>query len=113
MLTVFTSFRTVTTRMQPTLENAVRETAHITTATIATVAKLGTNFARVVIPARVTATSLFAGMSERTVGPVVATATRAPSDLELVHPEMVAGVRIVGVRVVTTLFLSLVFRTGT
>lgn len=114
VLTVFARFRTVTTRVEPTLENAVREAAQLTAATIAAaVAKLGTDFAGVVIPARVAATSLFAGMSERTVGPVVATATRAPSDLEFVHPERVAGVRIVGVGVVTTLSLSFVAKTGT
>ena len=113
MLTVFTSLRTVTTRMEPTLENAVREAALVTTATITTVAKLRADFTRVVIPARVTATGFFAGVRERTVGPVVATATSAPSDLEFVHSEMVSGVRIVGVRVVMIVFLIVTVATGT
>ena len=113
MLTVFTSFRTVTTRMKPTLENPVSETAFITTATITVTAKLRAYFSGVVKPARVTATSLFTGMRERTVGPVMATATRAPSDLEFVHPEMVSSVRILRVRVVTIVFLFFIVAKGT
>lgn len=114
MLTVFTSFCTVTTRMKPTLENTVRETSFLATATITTVAtKLGAYFAGVVKPARVTTTSFFTRMRERTVSPIMATATCAPSDLEFVHPKMVTGVRIFRVRVVTIVFLIFIVAKGT
>lgn len=114
MLTVFTSFRTVPTRVEPTLENTVSKAAFVATATITAVAaKLRAYFAGVVKPARVTTTSLFARMRERTVGPIVATAARAPSDLEFVHTKMVSGVRIFRVRVVTIVFLFFIVPKGT
>lgn len=38
-------------------------------------------------------------MGKRAVGPVVAATPGAAADLELVHPEVVGGVRVVGIGV--------------
>lgn len=95
---IFACLCSVPCRVEPALKNAVSELAAVATATPST-AILRAHRPGVVVPPRVAATGLFARVGKGAVGPVVAPAAGAPSDLELVHPEVVGGVRVVGVRV--------------
>lgn len=56
-----------------------------------TFTKLRASGAGIVVTAGITAASLLAGMSVRTLSPVMRPATRAFPHLELVHAELVAG----------------------
>lgn len=99
LLPILACFGSIPRRVQPALKHAVSELAAITTAAPAA-AVLRTHSPGVVIPPRVPAPGLLARMCERTVGPVVAAAASAPTDLEFVHPEVVGGVRVIGFIVV-------------
>ena len=99
-LAVFACLGSVPSRVQPALENPVRELARIAAAAHTVAAILWANGAGVVVPPRVAAARLLARVGKRAVGPVVAAAARAAADLELVHAEVVGGVRVVGVFIV-------------
>lgn len=99
LLPILACFGSVPCRVQPALKHAVSELAAIAPAAPAA-AVLRTHRAGIVIPPRVAAPCLFARMCERAVGPVVAAAASAPTDLELVHPEVVGGVGVIGFIVV-------------
>jgi hypothetical protein len=51
-----------------------------------------THLTGVLIPKGVTTAGLFAWMSERAICPVVAPATCASPDFELIHSEMIGGI---------------------
>lgn len=93
ILTIFTSFSSVSRRVQPAFKNAVREFTRVAAFAVSA-AVIRANFTGVLKPERVTAASLFARVSEGTVSPIVAAATCASPDFELIHAEVVGGVRI-------------------
>lgn len=90
---IFTCLSSVPSRVKPAFKHAVSKLTAVATATRAA-AILRAHLARVMKPSGVTAASLFARMSKRAVSPVVAPASRAAANLELVHAEMVGGVRV-------------------
>lgn len=94
ILSIFTSFSSIPRGVQIAFKNTMRELTRVTSRAVST-AVLRTHLARVLKPARVTAACFLAGVSERTVSPVVAAAASASSDLELEHTEVVGGVRVV------------------
>lgn len=90
---VLAGLRVVPGRVEPDLEHPVCELAAVPAAAAAASApELGAHVAGVVVPTRVAAAGLLAGVGEGAVGPVVAPAAGAPPDLELVHPKVVGGV---------------------
>lgn len=93
ILTIFTRFSSVSGRVQPAFKNAVRKFTRVTAVAVSA-AVIRANLTGVLEPERVAAASLFAGVSEGTVGPVVAAATCASADFELVHAEVVGGIGI-------------------
>lgn len=93
VLTVFTGLGSIPGWVEPALEHAVGELAAIATATPAA-AVLRANLAGVVESPGVTPAGLLARVGERAVSPVVAAAAGAVADLELVHAEMVGGIRV-------------------
>lgn len=79
--------------MQPALKNSVGEFTGFTAVAVSA-AVIRTHLTGVLIPEGVTTACLFAWMGERAVSPVVAPATGASPDFELVHSEVVGGIRI-------------------
>lgn len=96
---VLTGLGAVPGRVEPALKHPVGELAVVAAAAHAAAPELGAHGAGVVVPPGVPPAGLLAGVGERAVGPVVAAAAGAPADLELVHPEVVRRVGVVGVGV--------------
>jgi hypothetical protein len=88
---VLAGLRPVARRVEPALEHAVRELARVA-ALAPALAEVRARGAGVVVPPRVAAAGLLPRVRVRAVRPVVAPPARAPAHLELVHPELVAGV---------------------
>lgn len=93
VLPVFAGLGSVPGWVEPALEHAVSELAAIASAAPAA-AILRANLAGVVESPGVAPAGLLSRVGERAVGPVVAAAARAVADLELVHAEVVGGVRV-------------------
>lgn len=93
ILPVFACFCPIARRVQPTLKNTMSKLTVIATATVAA-AKFSANSSRIVIPSRIPPPGLFARMSKRAIGPVMAAAASALPDLELKHSEVIRRVRI-------------------
>lgn len=102
VLPIFAGLRPVPGRVQPALEHTVSELTAIASAAPAA-AILRAHLPGVVEPPGVTAAGLFSRVSERTVGPIVAAAAGAAAYLELVHAEVVGGVRVGVIRVVVSI----------
>nr|ACL54192.1 unknown [Zea mays] len=83
----------VARRVEPALEDAVREVAGVA-APAPALAEVRAGGARVVVPARVAPPRLLPRVREGALGPVVAARAGAPPDLELVHAELVAAVAV-------------------
>jgi len=96
ILAVLASLGPIPGRVQPALKHTMSKLAVVPTRTRPGPPVLRTDSAGIVVATRVTATSLLARVGKWAVGPVVAAAAGALTDLELVHPELV---RRVGVRV--------------
>lgn len=95
VLAIFASFGSIPSRVQPALKNTVRKLACIAAAaTTASAAILRTDGTGIMVPSGVTPASLLAGVSKRAVRPVMAAGAGAPPDLELVHAEVVRGIRV-------------------
>nr|BAF00760.1 hypothetical protein [Arabidopsis thaliana] len=87
---VFTRLSTVTRRMEPTLENSMRELTRITSSTTS-FTKLRTSGAGVMKLSRITSSSFFSGMCERTLRPIMRSTSSASPDFELVDAKLVGG----------------------
>lgn len=101
ILAIFARLCSVPGWVKPTFKHAVCKLAAITSATTSAAAILRANGTGILMSARISPASLFSGVSEGTVGPVVATAASAWPDFELVHPEMIRRIRIsIGIMIV-------------
>ena len=83
----------VARRVEPALEDAVREVA-VVAALAPALAEVRAGGAGVVVLARVAAAGLLPRVREGALGPVVAARAGATADLELVHAELVAAVAV-------------------
>lgn len=98
---VLAGLRVVPSRVEPNFEHPVCELAVVAAAAAAApTAELRAHISGVVVPSRVTAAGLLAGVGEGAVGPVVTAAAGAPPDLELEHPEVIGGEGVVVVGVI-------------
>lgn len=93
VLAVLACLGPVPGRVKPALKHSMSELTGITAATTTTAIRR-TDRAGVVMLPGISPASLLSRMSKRTVGPVMAAATSTPTNLELVHPEMVRRVRV-------------------
>lgn len=93
VLAVLACLGPVPGRVKPALKHSMSELTGIPAATTSTAIRR-TDRAGVVMLPGISPASLLSRMSKRTVGPVMAAATSTPTNLELVHPEMVGRVRV-------------------
>ena len=79
--------------MKPALKHAVRVLAHVALKA-GPFAELWARRTAVIKPSRVATTRLFSRMGERTLCPIVCTSSRTPSNLKLVHAELITHQRL-------------------
>ena len=92
ILAILACLSPVPSRMQPALKHTMCECTLIALRAAPSSAVLGAHSPRVVVLSWVPSPSLLPGMRKRAVGPVVAAAAGALTNLELVHPKLVRRV---------------------
>jgi len=90
---VLAQLRSISRWMKPALKHAVRVLTHVALKA-GPFAELWARRSAVIEPSRVSTTRLFSRMRERTLCPVVRAGSRAPSNLKLVHAELITHQRL-------------------
>jgi hypothetical protein len=90
---IFARLGPISSRMQPAFEDAVSKLAGIPAAT-GSLSEVRASSSGIMKASRIASSCLLTRVSERALGPVVASSPHTTPDLKLIHSEFVTGIRV-------------------